>query len=933
MDDLNASTLVFEQEIHALRMENESLRQKLDASVRELEREKLDSSSRVSKLEQSLKHATEQISQLEAQRNSENARNRQIAEDYTSQIHKLEHELLKHKADALKKLNSDKKSVMPGSEKKDQSEDKKLTRLDLNNNKKDKTERLLKEQFDKLEEFLRKKTKDVQPEIKPFSNDNTVQSRSGRNRKQSSRVGAEDYSDDNITRKKTNSSAKKSDLEEVVENRQKSRTAVISKTPATLSIHAPLVIERNEANNISFGNSKAIQPDLNFIENDDGYMEEGEVNGDEDKSKSSNQPTEKSKRNKEGTESDDDSQDYFDEQTEIDFHRRVRANNSSRLSSVQLALMKNDLKRFSSENDSRQLLEMVESLQHLLNCEVMEKKSIIEELEKVYTLYEELETKYHGVKFQLVETETLKMELFGKIDDLKEKEHVYEQKLDRVERENKEMQYRIDRFAVNKIDEETETKALREKINNLERQLDESRRDLFKQSSLNANLYHDHDAKVRRDRQRYEESQKEIEKLNVRIEQLVAKNKEIYNYAEEIQQRLSDVETSYKDEIQRQFERYEYQLKQKNDYIIILEQRVKAHPVSDDVSVEMNIGINTAPLRLPENVSMKDNMTTKLGILENMSQLQSLQALNIPESVGMLQDEFNMDMEVPNIEVSQTSKNSDIKKHRANLAQFDKSSKMPSKWDFKTENATEKPESKHTQVPQETMNKRLSEIQKKKRGSAFPVFGNHLNPITEETENQKRPSKTRRSSKQSCLPTPVFEESIMVEDKTVNSRNNNRITALIAMQNEKYSFQNSGDDSPAENGPDPIVKLLGELNEKIEEVRNLRNKFNVCQALIENQKDQISKLSLKIKHLEEDVVNNEACHKKERGFLSKNLEEMTEMFIKEKHRATELASTQDTMTMNYKRIIKNLRYQIDVYEDQIAKHNEAVAKRDSKYKK
>jgi hypothetical protein len=929
MDDLNVSTLVFEQEIHSLRMENESLRQRLDASVRELEREKLEGSSKISKLEQSLKHATEQISQMEAQRSSESARNRQIAEDYTAQIHKLEAELLKHKADALKKLNSDKKSVVPVSDKKDQSEDKKLTRIDFNNGKKGKTERLLKEQFDKLEDFLRKKTKDVVTEAKSASKDQTGASRSGRNRKHSSRQVAEELSDDNINRKKTNSSTKKNGLDEV-ENRQKSRTAVLSKTTVAPSTHAR-EIERNDMNNISFGNSNAIKPDLNFIENDDSYIEDGEANPAENKSNPGNKSPSKNQKDKQGTESEDNSEDYFDEQTEIDFHRRARLNNnnnnSNRLSSIKLAQMKNELVRMASDNESRQLLDMVESLQHLLNCEVMEKKSIIEELEKVYTFYEELEAKYNAVKWQLVDAEAIKMDLFSRIDELKDKEHSYEQKMDRLERENKEIQYRIDRLAVNKMDEETETKALRDKITDLEIQLDEARRDLFKQSSLNANLYHDHDAKVRRDRQRYEESQKEIEKLNNRIEQLVAKNKEIYTYAEEIQQRLSDVETSYKDEIQRQFERYEYQLKQKNDYIIILEQKIKAHPISDDVSVEMNIGNNAMHMKLP------DNVTTKLGILENMSQMQSLQALNIPESEGMMHDDFNMDMDVPNIEISATSKNSDIKNHRANLAQFDKSSKMPSKWDFKTENVTEKPEPMAALATHDTWNKRLSDIQKKKRGSAFPVFGGHLNPIAEETANNQKPSKTRRSSKQSCLPTPVFEESVMMEERTVNTKNNNRITALIALQNEKYSFQNSVDDSPAENGPDPIVKLLGELNEKIEEVRNLRNKVNICQSLIENQKDEISKLTLKIKHLEEDISNNEACHRKERDYLTKNLEEMTEMFIKEKHRATELASTQDTMTMNYKRTVKNLRYQIDVYEDQIAKHNDTIAKRDSKYKK
>jgi len=914
-------------------MENEGLRQRLDAAVRDLDRERLDNSSLVSKLEQSLKHATEQISQLEAQRNSENARNRQIAEDYTAQIHRLEGELLKYKADALKKLNSEKKPAMPASETKDQNEDKKLTRLDFTNSKKEKTERLLKEQFDKLEECLRKRTNDSEGHKKPASKDDATLRRSGKPRKQSSRVGIEEHSNNNTPRKKTNSSAKNNVPEEIVENRQKSRTAVISKATEPPSIQ-PTNVDRSDANNISFGNSNAVRPNLDFIENDDGYIDEDGDNAsnDDGQSKSQDQKSETSQKEKDRSQSEA-SDDYFDEQKEIDFHRRVRVNNSSRISTVKLVQMKNELARFSNDNDSRQLLEMIQSLQHLLNCEMMEKKSIVEELDKVYTLHEELQVKYSGIRYQLVDVEAQKMELFGRIDELKEKEHICEQKIYKLERENKEMQYRIDRFSMNKIDEETEVKALQNKIKELERQVDDARHDLFKQSTLNASLYHDHDAKVRRDRQRYEESQKEIEKLNSRIEQLVDKNKEMYNYAEEIQQRLTDVEASYKDEIQRQFERYEYQLKQKNDFIVILEQKIKNQPIGDEVSVEMNIGANAVPLRLPENVSIKDNLTAKMGMLDNLSQMHSLQALNIPDSLNMMQEDFNMNMDVPNIEISETSKNSDIKNHRANLAHFDMSSKGPSKWDFRTENVTDKPELNHTPVPHESMNKRLSEIQKKKRGSAFPVFGNHLNTIAEENFSQPKQTKTRRSSKQSCLPTPVFEESVMMDDRTVNTKNNNRITALIAMQHDQYSFQNSVDDSPAENGPDPVVKLLGELNEKIEEVRNLRNKVNVCQSLIENQKDEISKLTLKVKHLEEDIANNNACHKKEKDYLTKNLEEMTEMFIKEKHRATELASTQDTMTMNYKRVIKNLRYQIDVYEDQIAKHNEAVARRDSKNKK
>jgi hypothetical protein len=971
MEDLNRSTLMFETEILALRLENDSFRNKLESVTRQLEEERLSSSMRISQLESALEHTLEQIQELEVQKTNEIERNRILAEEYTSKIRNLENDILKMRKDAItRKFNADKKS-QPS----DNDGIFTFKKQNPSNQELPKEPRLM-ENFNKLENFLQ--TKANQTPLEPEKNQrnncdpnmlllasNHFAGQLGR--KSSTRKSVrDDLSVEQTQQLNKNDSVSRDNPadDDEIQMRPKSKTATAHSSNlhkkfeiqekqkrGDFKAHNKITIKASETEFTNDNLEHETQPSLNskghlkkdidekfshVTKNQSHHVNFAET---EDKSQNRQENRQTDKQNNDSSDvSSDESKDFFDETAEIDFYKKIRQKASVRPSQIQINNAKKSVVELTGVSTA-ELLDMIQTLQHLYGCEEAEKKQVIEELLNIQKQRDHLKEKVVKYKTQIIEDEAQKIDFITRIDELKEKEGMQIIALNRLQKENEELNQRMLRISSTHNNEESESISLKRKIGDLQQQLDESKMALFKQSSLNASLYHDQDAKARRDRAKYEEAENEVEKLNRRIEALLSRNKELLNTSEIQAQEFILLEQKFRDLLQEKENSYEYRLAEMKKTLEAGRQKFvenNSYDSSDGLKPgqrRSRVSNEYGNLNIPDNISSNDYLQN----LEKLSHLQSLQALNIPESMHQLDDLYQDDFQMPNIEVSEKSRKSELNPTEMPNGNFNKTSKHGD-WGFEVDNKASGTHNRHMTLNPiySGHNHNLEQISNSKRKSAYPAI--NLGRLTEDTDLKNKTSNniTRRSSQanNNNLALPTLEESVMLGSEKVSvNRNEKRISALIALQNAKYSIQNSDEDSNDDNeSTDPVIKLLGELNSKNEELFTLRNKLNVSQSLVESMKGQINSLTLKLRHTEEDVKNNEAGFKKEKEFLKKNFEEMTEMFIKQKLMYTELASNQDTMIMGYNRKIKNLQYEINIYKEQVQLHNSNLSRKESTQK-
>lgn len=126
-----------------------------------------------------------------------------------------------------------------------------------------------------------------------------------------------------------------------------------------------------------------------------------------------------------------------------------------------------------------------------------------------------------------------------------------------------------------------------------------------------------------------------------------------------------------------------------------------------------------------------------------------------------------------------------------------------------------------------------------------------------------------------------------------------------------------------------LLKLLDQIAENNQEIQKLRNELLESRekndsAILE---ERIANLEMEIKHLKRNNENDRIGFEKEKSLLEKNLNEIIEDFtdIKTKYASTE--AEKDYLVMEYNRKVRNLEFQISLYEEQIIKFNQKVKRK------
>lgn len=127
---------------------------------------------------------------------------------------------------------------------------------------------------------------------------------------------------------------------------------------------------------------------------------------------------------------------------------------------------------------------------------------------------------------------------------------------------------------------------------------------------------------------------------------------------------------------------------------------------------------------------------------------------------------------------------------------------------------------------------------------------------------------------------------------------------------------------------DPILHYIAELDEKNKEIQTLRTNLRLIekQTGIDELKEKSTTLQLELKHMKENLQQIQNTHQEELSFQKQLNEEITEMLTQTKIKFSNIASEKDVLIINFNRKIKKLKFQIEIYENQIRSFNEGVFK-------
>lgn len=159
----------------------------------------------------------------------------------------------------------------------------------------------------------------------------------------------------------------------------------------------------------------------------------------------------------------------------------------------------------------------------------------------------------------------------------------------------------------------------------------------------------------------------------------------------------------------------------------------------------------------------------------------------------------------------------------------------------------------------------------------------------------------------------------------------------LALQsiNDEYEpvYSNRTIDLPASDGLEEDIKYLDQIEEKDKEISKLREQITELKEKASNdnkpnprQEEQIKKLTLDIKHEKERYEMLKETAKNEKEYAEKIARDIEEVFVQSKLKYQLESAEKDQEILNLIKKIKLLRYQINLYEDQINAFNKVSKK-------
>lgn len=124
---------------------------------------------------------------------------------------------------------------------------------------------------------------------------------------------------------------------------------------------------------------------------------------------------------------------------------------------------------------------------------------------------------------------------------------------------------------------------------------------------------------------------------------------------------------------------------------------------------------------------------------------------------------------------------------------------------------------------------------------------------------------------------------------------------------------------------DPVLQYIEELNEKNKEIMELKEELNRLTKSegVEALKSEVAALQIKLKELETAAADKEEERLKERQFHQRNYDDLCELLVKQKLKASALIVERDTLWAKMSKKIKQLTYKVQIYEEQIKELNDS----------
>ena len=660
-------------------------------------------------------------------------------------------------------------------------------------------------------------------------------------------------------------------------------------------------MKKSKPNRVHFSdiNDEVIDGEQHHELSDDQSQDKAETNAGDDTSINNNRLSPKEEQEHEEKRSDvssfdEDEDDYFDENMEIDFYKN--SNIMIRPSQAQIDSARRSVLTMNIKNPT-ELLEIVKTLQHLLGAETNLKKNLLHEYQKLISQNREAEARIESYKAQLRDAEEEKAELFKQIDDTRDRSETVEIQALGLQQENTRLKKESAKLFTQQTNDEDESQILRIRNVELENELVQCKLRLERQITLVHDQNQQSDSRLRTAKKRQEETDAELDRLKGRVEALVMRNQELLEMTDAQAREFTIAEGALRESLAHQENIYENKLRD-------MKQVLATHQSNAGLS------INSRPsLRKYIN----DLQTLGNGNEDGRSQLSSgdqiatLQALDIPENMGIMGGDFMGEMH--DIDVSTRSHQSAINRAK----QVSVTGKQPvfTDWDWESASLTE-----HA-------NKCKMENDSDGQGSKRPSLNKRKSSQTQLLANANFSGSKRRHS--GSFYADGIRESLLINN--IYNQNADRIGDLLALQETKYNFESSDDEEGhnASNASNPLIKCLTELTKKNEENVELKTEIHNCNSTIDSLKKDIDILNDRLKELEEKNIEQQEAFKKEKSNLQETCDEITEAFIKQKLAFTDMASKHDNIILMSNRKIKNLQYEISVYKEQVTRHNSSVS--------
>jgi len=125
---------------------------------------------------------------------------------------------------------------------------------------------------------------------------------------------------------------------------------------------------------------------------------------------------------------------------------------------------------------------------------------------------------------------------------------------------------------------------------------------------------------------------------------------------------------------------------------------------------------------------------------------------------------------------------------------------------------------------------------------------------------------------------------------------------------------------------DPLLQYIEELDEKNTEIMGLKQEIHKLtqEGGIQDLNNQISALEMQVRNLEVKIADSEVAWAKEREFSQRAYDDICDMLIKQKIKVSAVVVEKDALWTKMSRRIKQLTYQVQIYEDHIRETNESL---------